>query len=177
VKKYCDYSLGLMGERAVGEELNMLMAEGCRVFHDYPGGRNWNIDHVIVAPSGVYAIETKTRRKRRAPKGKKDQELMFDGAKLHFPRYVGTSGLEQARRNARDLSRELTSATGEPVVVKAILTFPGWYVNRTGKSDVAVLNPKEIRHVVLSTAGAQLSPEQIQRVAHQVEQKCRDVVF
>ena len=86
-------------------------------------------------------------------------------------------GANAARRNALDLSRELTSAISEPVVVKPILTFPGWYVNRTGKSDVTVLNPKEIRKVVLSTAGAQLSPEQIQRVAHQVEQKCRDVVF
>ena len=75
VKKYRDYSLGLMGERAVGEELNLLMAEGCRVFHDYPGGPNWNIDHVVVAPSGVYGIETKMRRKSRAPKGKKDQEV------------------------------------------------------------------------------------------------------
>ena len=97
--------------------------------------------------------------------------------KLHFPRYISTSGLEQARRNARDLSRELTSATGEAVVVKPILTFPGWYVTRTGKSDVSVRNPKEIRQLVLSTAGAQLSPQQMQSVVHQVEQKCRDVVL
>jgi hypothetical protein len=85
--------------------------------------------------------------------------------------------LEQARRNAADLNRELTRATGEPVEVKAILTFPGWWVTRTGKSDVNLLNPKEIRQAILTKRLLQLSAEQIQRIAYQVEQKCRDVVF
>lgn len=124
-RQYRTCSLGLAGERVVGEQLIQLMAEGCRVFHDYPGGDNWNIDHVVVAPSGVYAVETKTRSKRRAPAGKKDQEVGFDGARLHFPHFSSTSEVEQARRNAADLGRELSSATGEPVQVKAILTFPG----------------------------------------------------
>jgi hypothetical protein len=174
---YRDYLLGLAGERAVAEELNQLMLEGCRVFHDYPGGPNWNIDHVIVAPSGVYAIETKTRRKARASKGRKEQEVFFDGAKFQFPNYTTTCGLDQARRNAADLGRELSSATGEPVQVKAILTFPGWYIIRRSKCDVCVVNPKEIRQIVLAKDAPQLSPQQIQRIAHQVEQKCRDVAF
>ncbi|HYM01004.1 MAG TPA: NERD domain-containing protein, partial [Blastocatellia bacterium] len=84
---------------------------------------------------------------------------------------------EQARRNAADLSRELTSATGEPVKVKPILTLPGWYITPRGKSDVTIVNPKEIRQVILSNDPPRLSPEQIQRIAHQLEQKCRDVGF
>lgn len=44
-----------------------------------------SLDHVIVAPSGVYAVETKTRRKRKAPPGKKDNEVIFDGNALAFP--------------------------------------------------------------------------------------------
>ncbi|HWW00377.1 MAG TPA: nuclease-related domain-containing protein [Candidatus Acidoferrum sp.] len=175
--KYRNYSLGLAGERAVGEELNQLMLEGCRVFHDYLGGSKWNIDHIVIAPSSVYAIETKTRSKRRAPRGKLDQEVIYDGAKLLFPRYSSAREPEQARRNAADLSRELTSATGEPVKVKPILTFPGWYINRRGKSDVTVVNPKEIRRVIISNDPPRLSPQQIQRIAHQIEQKCRDVGF
>ena len=175
-KEYRANSLGLMGERAVGEELNQLMTLGCRVYHDYPGERSGNIDHVVVAPSGVYAVETKTRQKRRAPKGK-EHELRFDGAKLYFPRFISTSGVKQARRNAARLSRELSDATGELVQVKAILAFPGWYISRTGTSDVNVLNPKEIRQVILSKTGPQLSAEQIWRIAQPVEQKCRDVAL
>jgi hypothetical protein len=176
-KEYRTYSLGLMGERAVGEELNQLMTQGCRVFHDYPGQKNGNIDHVVVAPSGVYAIETRTRQKRRAQKGTSEQQLTFDGAKLHFPRFISTSGLKQARRNAASLSRELSDVTGELVQVKAILALPGWHISRTGSGDVSVLNPKEIRQVVFSKSGPQLSAEQIWRIAQPLEQKCRDVGF
>lgn len=174
IVKYRNYALGLRGERAVGEELNQLMMEGCHVFHDYPANPKWNIDHVVIAPSGVYSIETKTRRKRRAPKGKREHEITFDGARLHFPHCTDNHGLEQSRANASWLSRELTSATGEPVKAKPVLTFPGWLVTLRGKGDVTVLNPKQIRQVILN-APLQLSPAQMQRIAHQVEQKCRDV--
>jgi nuclease-like protein len=177
VNEYRACSLGLMGERAVGEELNQLMVEGCRVFHDYPGGPKGSIDHIVVAPTGVYAIATRTRRKRRAPKGESNHELTFDGKKLHFPRSISTRGVEDARGNAAELSRELTEATGETVQVKAILTVPGWHISRTGKSDVSVLNPKEIRQAVLLTAHPTLSPDQIQAIAQQVEWKCRDVAL
>lgn len=174
--KYRNYALGLKGERAVGEELNQLLMEGCHVFHDYPANPKWNIDHIVIAPSGVYSIETKTRRKRRAPKGKREHEITFDGSRLHFPHCTDNHGLDQARANASWLSRELTSATGEPVKAKPILTFPGWLVTLKGKGDVTVLNPKQIRQVILKSQ-PHLSSAQMQRIAHQVEQKCRDVVF
>ncbi len=51
--------LGLIGERAVGEELNILMRQGACVFHDVPNAPYGNVDHVVVAPSGIYAVETK----------------------------------------------------------------------------------------------------------------------
>lgn len=75
------YRLGLSGERAVGEELNLLMLAGCRVFHDVPNEPYGNIDHVLVAPSGVYAVETKTRRKKE---GKDTHKAVFDGQTLRF---------------------------------------------------------------------------------------------
>jgi len=170
-----NYALGYLGERAVGEELNQLLRVGCHVFHDYPGGSNWNIDHIVVAPSGVYSIETKTRRKRRGRKGSRDHEIIFDGQRIHFPHCSDTHGLDQARRNAVSLSQQLTSATGEPVKAKPILTFPGWLVTLKGKSDVHVLNPKQIRQVVLHNTGPTLAPAQMQRIIHQLDQKCRDV--
>lgn len=64
-----NYRLGFHGERVAAEELNQLMREGCHVFHDVPMEPYGNIDHVIVAPSGGFAVETKTRRKRKGPAG------------------------------------------------------------------------------------------------------------
>ena len=48
------------GEIAVAECLDLLREQECRVFHDIIG-ENFNIDHVIVAPQGIFTIETKRR--------------------------------------------------------------------------------------------------------------------
>jgi hypothetical protein len=58
------------------------------------------IDHVLVAPTGVYAVETKARRKRKTPKGKRDHEVVFDGEKLQFPEATDLSSLHQAGQQA-----------------------------------------------------------------------------
>ena len=55
--------LGYDGELAVGQELNQLMSDGYRVFHDFPAD-NFNIDHIVVGKKGVFAVETKARSKR-----------------------------------------------------------------------------------------------------------------
>lgn len=56
------YQLGYEGEIAVGQELNQLMLDGYRVYHDFPGDK-FNIDHIVVGPPGVFAVETKARSK------------------------------------------------------------------------------------------------------------------
>lgn len=176
VQLYRNYALGLRGERAVGEELNQLMFDGCHVFHDYPAGPNWNIDHIVVAPSGVYAIETKTRRKRQSTEEQgRRHEAEFDGDTLRFPHYTTREPIVQAQRNAATLARELTQAVAEPVNVKTILTLPGWFIVRPARSEVHVLNPKEIFQVIVTPAAPELSAAQIQRIAHYLQQKCRDV--
>jgi hypothetical protein len=166
--------LGLAGELAVGEELNKLMREGCYVFHDYPDKACGNIDHVVIAPSGVYAIETKAKTKHRCAANEKDYRLEFDGQQVIFPGgYRDTAMLEQARRNAEILGEQLSAATAEQVKVRGVLVFPGWLVERTGKGDVSVLNPKEVEKMIQSRAV--LTKEQIQRISAFIEGKCRDV--
>jgi len=61
-RERADYRLGFDGERFVGEELSRLIAFGYEIYHDVPFD-GFNIDHVLVEPSGVYASETKTHCK------------------------------------------------------------------------------------------------------------------
>ncbi len=49
---------GFDAELAVGQELDQLMRQGAFVFHDVPAD-NFNIDHVVISSSGVFAVETK----------------------------------------------------------------------------------------------------------------------
>ena len=166
-------AFGFQGERHVGEELNALMREGFYVFHDLPFD-GFNIDHVIVGPPGVYAVETKARRKMiNESNGKADYRVIFDGANLTFPHKTDNHGIEQAKRNADTLGSWLTSATGERVSVEPILTFPGWWIERTSRSRLHVVNPKEIRRIFPKVPANPLPEDKIRRITHQLEQKCR----
>lgn len=170
-KQLWDYRLGFDGERVVGETLNQLLANGFKVFHDLPFA-GFNIDHVIVGPAGVYAVETKTRRKPTHLKGHAKATVVYDGHALHFPWGSDTHGLAQAERNAATLAKWLTSATGEHVTVKPILTLPGWWVEQKIRGAVNVLNPKQVSRS-FPAVEKPLSPEQIQRIVHQLSERCR----
>ncbi len=169
--------LGYRGERAVGEQLNRLMLDGCHVFHDYPLSKNWNVDHVVVAPSGVYAIETKTRGKRKSTSSQPAHEVIYDGICLQFPNAYDSKSPAQAGDQAARLAQILAEDLTEPVGVQAILTLPGWYVTCKGAGDVTVLNPKMIRSAIVTDDAPVLSPELIRDITRHLDRKCRDVEF
>lgn len=73
--------LGLMGERLVAEHLADLRTQGFHIFHDLPAqGANkaFNLDHVVVGPSGVFVIETKARSKPNARATDNDHRVKED---------------------------------------------------------------------------------------------------
>ena len=173
-------NLGYFGERIVGEALDPLKAEGFRVFHDVPAGDTktpFNLDHVIVGPSGVFAIETKTRRKGRARSGFAEHQIIYDGQVLAYPWGEDRHGLDQALRQARWLETHLASLLGQTTPVQPILTFPGWMIIRRGKGAVTVLNPREIPSAVALRGAPVLDGRQIDLIARQLDARCRDVEF
>jgi hypothetical protein len=170
-----NYRLGLLGERAVGEELNQLMLAGCPVFHDVPNEPYGNIDHVLIAPSGVYAVETKTRHKKQAT-GKDFYKVVFDGRCLRFAGGAPESQcLEQARQQASRLRDWLSKAIGEAAPVYPVVALPGWLVKRASKGEVTVVSGKEVDSLV--EGPEVLDAAKIRRIAHQLDQRCRDVEF
>ncbi len=170
--------LGYRGERAVGEELNRLMLDGCRVFHDVPLSKDWNLDHVVVAPSGVYAIETKTQAREKLAELQTADEVVYDGICLQFPNNTYDSkSPAQACDHAGRLARMLSEDLNATVHVKPILTLPGWWITCKGKGEVAVMNPQMIRSTIVTEDAPVLSPELIENITNHLDQKCRDVVF
>jgi len=167
-----NHRLGFAGERVVGEALNQLLIDGFQIFHDVPFD-GFNIDHVIVGPAGVFAVETKTRRKRSDMKGPEKARVVFNGESLEYP-WGGqeTHGLEQAARNAATLSKWLSKATGESTPVKAMLVLPGWFVVCQKAGPVTVLNEKQISYS-FPASRSPLPVDRIQRIAHQLTERCR----
>ena len=169
LRKVYNYRLGFQGERFVGGLLETLREHGYRVFHDLPFD-NFNIDHALVGPGGVFAIETKTRRKVVSKKGNsgKPAKVLFDGQSLNFPQWQDSFGVKQACNNARHLSTHLSAATGEKVAVDPILVLPGWWVESTTNQPLLVLNPKQLLSAI-PRRPQKLTPAQIQRIAYQLE--------
>ena len=148
--------LGLDGEVAVGQELDQLMRQGAAVFHDFPC-EGFNIDHIVIARQGVFAVETKGFSKPVDEDGTAAHRVVFDGRKLVWPERTDAKPLEQAERNARWLSTWLGKATGEPVGVKAVLALPGWFVERKGRGAVQVLGGRAIGQHLLTAVDAKPS--------------------
>jgi len=169
-----DYRLGLDAELAVGQELNQLMACGCRIYHDFPAD-NFNIDHVVVGPGGVYAVETKGRAKPDQGRGTIDAKVSYDGDRLNFPDWQETKPLEQAKRQAVWLSKWLSSAVGYSVSTIPALALPGWFVERTKTGEVVIFNGKNPTFLSKPSFKGTLNEQLIKQIAHQLEQRCRDV--
>ena len=168
------YRLGLDAELAVGRELNHLMLDGFHVYHDFPEEKN-NIDHIVVGPSGVFAVETKGKSKPDKGRGSVDAKVVYDGKQLIFPdNNTNTEFISQAKKQAASLSKWLSSAVGEPIPVKPVLALPGWFVERK-KIDFTILYGYKEDYLKALKGKEILSKKHIQRIIHQIEQKCRDV--
>ena len=177
--RYRNDHLGYLGEREVAEQLQPLLADGYRVFHDVPaeGAKTqFNLDHVTVGPTGVALIETKTRRKGRARPGFKDHEVEFDGHQLVWPWGEDRHGIGQAINNAEWLEKWIFGRTGLKVPVKPILTLPGWYVKEAPSPRLRVVNSKILADVIRGHGEITLTPEKIDLIARQLDDRCRDVV-
>ena len=132
---------GYDGERAVAEYLETLARDGVRVLHDVVGD-GFNVDHVVVAPQGVFAIETKTISKPTVG----DVKVLLDGERVRLGRFEPTRNpVVQAEAAARWVRQQLNEALDRSYSVRPVVFFPGWFVERTPgakHTNTWVLEPK-----------------------------------
>jgi hypothetical protein len=172
VKTRQKYREALSGEVATAQLLEPVIAGGGRVFHDVQA-TGFNIDHVVVSPGGVFAIETKHRLKSTKGLASELAKVRYDGKALHFPSWVETKPISQARNQAEWLSKSLTKSTGDAVAVRPVVALPGWYVERTGRSDVNVINPKNASFMLKPADEYPIPEDKRKRISYQLEQLSR----
>ena len=163
--------LGLDGEKAVGQYLERLRTDGYQVFHDI-AGQDFNLDHVIIGPGGIFTIETKTYSK---PK-RGNPHISFDGQALTVGSYQpDRDPVTQAKAQAHWLKELLKESTGQTYNAKPVIVFPGWFVEPLStqqKETLWILNPKALPAFLKHTP-AQLSSEQIHLAAYHLSRHCR----
>lgn len=174
--------LGYFGERVVAEALEPLKARGYLVFHDVPAGerrQRFNLDHVVVGPTGVFAIETKTRRQGAGAmrEGVAAHEIIYDGERLSYPWGEDRHGLDSAQQRAAWLENWLNKELEIPIAVEPVLTFPGWTVVTRNEGPITVVSPARLVETILQAPPNTLGPARIEAVAQLLDNRCRDVEF
>jgi len=172
--------LGLQGEIVVGQYLDRLHADGYQVFHDVQG-QNFNLDHVLIGPAGVFTIETKTWNKPFA-----DAKVTFDGECLLVAgKAPERDPIAQARAQVSWLRAQLRESTGKEFDVRPVIVFPGWFVeaNYTAQRKLWLLEPKALPTFLsneppnLSTENRKLGSFHRSRIIRGAEQDRYRVTF
>ena len=140
---------GLEGEQSVGLFLERLRANGALLLHDFPRGKA-NIDHIVIHPSGVYAVETKTWSYR----SENTREIVFNGKGVSVGggRFYEDS-VNQAKSQAAHLSGVIKELTGKALFVQPVLLFPGWTIRMTTEASseqILVMEPKRFVQLIQS---------------------------
>ena len=159
------------GEKAVGQFLADLREKGYRIFHDILGDE-FNIDHIIISDRGIFTVETKTYSKPTVGR----PEVHFNGKTLlvnGYPPY--RDPITQAQAQAAWSKRILKESTGKEYPVKAVIVFPGWFVQSTHSrnQDVPwILNPKALP-AFINNAPSKLQPADVQLAAYHLSRYIR----
>ena len=130
---------GERGELRVAEILDDLRGSGYRAFHDLTGD-GFNIDHVVVGPAGIFAIETKFRSGNGEIEFRNGEGLFVDG-------YLEEKdSLTQARSNAAEVNRIIKENCGMDRWVKPLVVFVGdWKIkNKWDDTDARVFSADQI---------------------------------
>lgn len=134
---------GLVAEQMTGQLLNRLIGPNCIVAHDLPCD-GFNIDHVVIGPRAVYAVETKSFRKPHGSGDDTHYKVAYDGQALKFPGWQDQGPVDQARRQAQWLAQYLQRSLDQDVPVIPAVALPGWWIDKTEagrRSDVRVFTP------------------------------------
>ena len=135
---------GERGELRVAEVLDDLRPFGYRAFHDLVRD-GFNIDHVVVGPAGIFAVETKFRSGEGEITFRNGAGLFING----FPEEKDS--LKQARGNAREVNRIIKDNCGFNEWVWPLVVFVGdWRVkNDWQTTDARVFTTdKLVNHIV-----------------------------
>ncbi len=129
---------GRDGEKVIGQCLERLREGGYRVLHDIVGD-GFNIDHVLIGPTGVYTIETKTISKP----AKGSCEIVYDGEKVKVNGFTpDRDPVAQGKAQAGWIKGFLKEVVIKELSVRPVVLYPGWFVKPQPKGcEVWVLHP------------------------------------
>lgn len=159
------------GDRRVAQILERMRSKGFVALQELPAS-GFMIDHVIVGPSGVYAIETKSWNAFGSGTidCQNDTELLLSG------RVRDGRALQQARDAAGAIQLQLKDQLREHRPVKGLLVFAGdWTIEcQADHLDVDVVAAEELENY-LDERQPQLTGREIADICSHLERVAREI--
>ena len=174
-RRFRNLNRGERGEMKVSEALEDLRADGYRVIHDITG-KNYNIDHVIVGPAGVFALETKYRSSSGEVEFRNSERSSRAGGEGLFVggRKEENDPLLQARRNALEVNRIIKEDCGVNQWVKPLVVFVGncKIKNNWNATDARVFSLNQVTRYIREQQ-PELTRSEIRLIASHLERTAR----
>src|SRR3954468_1563377 len=158
---------GERGELRVAEVLDDLRTYAYRPFHDVVRD-GFNVDHIVVGPGGVFAIETKFRSGAGEITFRNGQGLFIGG----FPEEKDS--LSQARGNAAEVNRIIRENCHIDIWVKPVVVFVGdWRIKNDWRStDARVFTPDRLADHIVNQQPS-LTRREIELIASHLERSAK----
>jgi len=122
---------------AIGHQLQQLSAGGTRVFHDVAVS-NGIVDHVIIGPKGLYAVNVVARRSaKRAHARLRENSIEFSNGKVQCPIVA------LAAKTAR-LQKEFRQLLGHKIRLRSVIAVPGWDIGEQENDQHLLVNERTI---------------------------------
>jgi len=146
---------GADAEVAVAHLLRTLPKE-YYVFNDL-GFEGFNIDHVVIGPTGVFTVETKSHRGKVSARG---EALLLNGRPFEKPI------LNQAWSEVFTLRDRLPQIAGNSCTVQPLLCFPNALIEVRGRVKGIIVTSRQflLRDITTRRAIALSQPEVLQLV-------------
>lgn len=147
------WRLGAEGEERVAAILAKHLDERWVVVHDLTiGSKGANLDHLLIGPAGVFALNTKNLSGRLTVY---DRAILQNGHK--------TAIVPRALREARKVQEHLTAASGRPVGAWSVLVLAGKCEIQVKKppSDLTVVSASKLARWIAQLPGGKLTAGEV----------------
>lgn len=169
MRRYEEIRWHISALKMVDEAVAPLIQRGHIIFRDFITD-GLSVDHLIVGPKGVFALQTLVRPVLGKPGQLQDTMVTYDGRTLFFPNEKEQLSVEQATRCAEEISDWLSERLDNPVAARAIVALPGWQIKRISAEGISVINPNQMEALFQYIKPRPLAGPVIQQIVRQVEQ-------
>jgi len=169
VNRFKETNWHYTAKKMVDEAVAPLTQRGHLIFRNFSAD-GLSVDHLIVGPKGIFALQTLVRPVSVKPNQPHDTMVTYDGRTLFFPNGKEHLSVDQATSCAETLSQWLSERIDAPVAARAIIALPGWQIKRISAEGISVINPSQMEALFQYIKARPLSNSVIEQIADQIEQ-------